>query len=125
MPLIRKWLMIFARRRAEDFLRRQMGMPPRPGSRESRRNARAQDSRQQEQSSTRRRYWRRDTGPIIPREYAEDVEFVEYKDYSEETVVEGTESASHRNRRKTVDFKSESQVSDVEWVEVRSSSRNK
>lgn len=49
--------------------------------------------------------------PIIPKEYAEDVEFVEIKSFSEETVVT-TEHKSDGKERVVV----ESQVEDAEYT---------
>ena len=94
-------------------------MPPRPGSRQAKKDARKQNaSRQHGESSAsssrsygRRRGTRHD-GPIIPKEYAEDVEFVETIDYSE-TVI----AASDRKGNTTVYH--ESQVTDVEWEEIK------
>lgn len=108
-------------KRAEDYLRKATGMPPRPGSREARRqekNRSADDSRAGRSRSQRysrsgsRRYGENGNGPIIPKEYAEDVEFTETIDYSETIIAEEDtprgDAAYHEN-----------QVSDVEWEEVR------
>lgn len=107
-------------RRAEDYLRRATGMPPRPGSRDEKRqqktsrqtsgasggraNAYSRRSRQQKRS------YRDPNEPIIPREYAEDVEFVETRSYSETTI--GADGPAPRQYN-------ESQVSDVEFVEIK------
>lgn len=119
LPLIRRWFAGFMRRRAEDFLRRQMGMPPRPGSREERRRQREDNGDRTYANQHRSRYRHQSSGPIIPREYAEDVEFVEYKDYSGTTVVSGTPDPSDGKRGRKETFKVESQVSDVEWEEIK------
>lgn len=122
-PWISRWLRSFLARRAEDYLRKATGMPPRPGSREEKRQQRA-SSRQTYSSNadnfsdstySRRTRQRRRTRngykePIIPPEYAEDVEFVETKSFSE-TTIGGSD-------RQTRQFH-ESQVSDVEWVEIK------
>jgi len=118
----------FASRRAEDYIRRHMGMPPRPGSREEKRqrrqterSARADRSEGYGYAGSRERaYGSHDDGSVIPREYAEDVEFTEYKDFSEETEVTGTESGMGRFRRrhKTEEIPVENQVSDAEWEEI-------
>ena len=121
-PWISRWLRQFLARRAEDYLRKATGMPPRPGSREDRRQQRASQQayssasdntsgssytrRQRQRRRTRRGY----NEPIIPPEYAEDVEFVETKSFSETSIGE-----SHGQTRQY----NESQVSDVEWVEIR------
>lgn len=121
-----KWVGRFMANRAEDYLRKATGMPPRPGSREAKRQekARAADSgeprrRSQRDSRNRRgQYYRTDSGPIIPKEYAEDVEFTETIDYSETTI------AGEDTRRSATSYH-ESQVSDVEWEEVKTSKGKK
>lgn len=59
--------------------------------------------------------------PIIPREYAEDVEFTEAIDYSTETTIDpdGTEHTRSRIHTET----RESQVSDAEWEEIKPNKR--
>lgn len=124
-PAIARWMRGYMARRAEDLLRNATGMPPRPGSRKARQQARQQASKQTRQESYGRRrqgfnpYYDNSDGPIIPKEYAEDVEFVETKDYSEdsfETIDENvTESFNYH----------ESQVSDVEWEEIKVKSGKK
>lgn len=122
-PWISRWLRGYMARRAEDYLRRATGMPPRPGSREERRRQRAtrQNAGTSGTASANSYYSRRSRSknrgrgnqnePIIPREYAEDVEFVETKSYSETTIGAST--------RGSVRQYSESQVSDVEYVEIK------
>lgn len=122
-PWISRWLKQFLAHRTEDYLRKATGMPPRPGSREDKRQQKASrqaygssaDSSSSSSSYSRRtRQQRRSrrgrNEPIIPREYAEDVEFVETKSFSETTIGE--------TGGKTRQFH-ESQVSDVEWVEIK------
>jgi len=126
-PYIMKWVGRFMARRAEDYLRRATGMPPRPGSRaarkeESRRKADRQDGRRSYRSyrsGGSRGYERDSDGPIIPREYAEDVEFVETKDYSESTISDDRDGIRKETRYR------ESQVSDVEWEEIKTKPRRK
>ncbi len=127
---IRQWLARLVANRTEDYIRKATGMPPRPGSREARRRQRATDeaSRQGKtqgasanysrdssagRSSRRRRTNRVDPNePLIPKEYAEDVEFVETISYSQTTI-----GISESDSRHTVYH--ESQVSDVEWEEIK------
>lgn len=122
-PWISRWLKQFLARRAEDYLRKATGMPPRPGSREEKRQQRASsrqtysssqdnfsDSAYGRSSRQRRRTRNGYKEPIIPPEYAEDVEFVETKSFSETTIGD-----SGRQIRQF----HESQVSDVEWVEIK------
>lgn len=117
-PLIKKWTARFVANRTEDYIRKATGMPPRPGSREAKKQARRDNTgaRQQSTSSRSSRTSRstggRRTGPIIPKEYAVDVEFTETIDYSE-TVI-----ASDGRRTSAYSYH-ESQVSDVEWEEVK------
>ena len=125
--MISKWMQRFLAHRTEDYLRKATGMPPRPGSREAKRQAR----QQQQQSSTSNAYSgssRRSGGrtytrrtrrtssygrhePLIPKEYAEDVEFVETISYSDPTI-----GADYGGKRTIYH---ESQVSDAEWVEIK------
>lgn len=110
----------FAARRTEDFIRRAAGMPPRPGSREERRqnreNARQSSARRQSSSRNAGAYYREQhpyPGSILPKEYAEDVEFIEYKEYSEDNIdIRLNDSPGYEEYH-------ESQVSDAEWVEVK------
>lgn len=67
--------------------------------------------RRDEENPRQRRYYRR-KGKIIPPEYGEDVEYTEFRTYSEETVIAGDSKTAH-------DEYSESQISDAEWVEVK------
>lgn len=120
-PWISKWLQRYMARRAEDFLRHATGMPPRSGSKDEKRQQRtarqnAKSTANQANSSysrrrrSQKRSYRDPNEPIIPPEYAEDVEFVETRSYSETTI-----GATERNTRQY----SESQVSDVEYVEIK------
>lgn len=118
LPLLRRWLtpwlQRFAARKTEDFIRRQMGMPPRDkkAERKAQNEARkAQNARRSSQGS--RRHTQPSDEPIIPKEYAEDVEFVEIKEFESTEVA--AESAD--GKQKTV--YRESQVSDAEWVEIK------
>ena len=127
---IKRWLAGFMARRTEDYLRKATGMPPRPGSREARRQQKARENAQADSSSgrasaynstgsrsygssRRRRYSYTHTDePLIPKEYAVDVEFTETIDYSETTI-----GGDSDRRRDTVYH--ESQVSDVEWEDIK------
>lgn len=121
---IRSWLgrlmANFMAHRTEDFIRKATGMPPRPGSRQARKEARRQNASgpcDERTGSTGRGYRRRASenhtgGPIIPKEYAEDVEFVETIDYSETIIAASDEKGN------TAVYH-ESQVTDVEWEEIK------
>lgn len=115
-PAISRWLRLLMARRAEDFIRRATGMPPRPGSREERRRQRAssgsgKDSRS-DYGSRRQRRRQPTREPLIPKEYAEDVEFTETISYSETIIVGETGKHTEKPRRP------ESQVSDAEWTDL-------
>lgn len=122
-PVIRRGIALFLAHRAEDYIRKATGMPPRPGSKRARRESAGnkrttsgygQSAADFSGASSRRRKNRRHNPdePLIPKEYAEDVEFVETISYSETTI-----GASSSDGRNTVYH--ESQVSDVEWEEIR------
>lgn len=102
-PYIARW----AQRRAENMLRRAMGMPPRD-KQTQRKHAFRNSSGRNEGTS---RYHRGRTGPLIPKEYAVDVDFTEIHSYSEDTVISG--NGDH------VKFRTECQVSDAEIIEIR------
>ena len=68
------------------------------------------------------RTWRgNDDGPIIPREYAEDVDFVEVKEFSETKIGAESRTSSGRRRNRY----EESQVSDAVWEMVKPGKRKK
>lgn len=117
-PTIMKWVGRFMARRAEDYLRKATGMPPRPGSRQARREEARKESRREARPD---RGYYDPSGPIIPKEYAEDVEFVETKDFSETVIAPG--EGKKKGSDKTI--YRESQVSDVEWEEIRINKRDK
>lgn len=97
-------------RRAEDMVRRMTGMPSR----------KEEQKRQRQQEKQRRRQERRqrpsadnDTyGIRSMQEYAVDVEYTETKEYSESDILEEDGRQEHREYH-------ESQVSDVEYVEIK------
>lgn len=111
-PIISRWLKRKAMERAEDYMRASMGMPPRDKHRKS--------YKKQEQNFSGRDYGtgqgnpytsQSEKEPLIPREYAEDVEFVETKEYSSTTI-------ETHSKGKTKIYH-ESQISDVEWIEIK------
>lgn len=116
-PVISRWLKRKAMDKAEDYMWRAMGMPP--GDRKKRGNKKSSYSSEGSDSYNRQRrnpfegreYPRR---PIIPKEYAEDVEFVETKEYSH------TEIRQEDNKTETT-YRRESQISDAEWTEIKKS----
>lgn len=117
-PSIKIWLRRFAANKTEDFLRTATGMPPRPGSRQAKRESRRENNNNYRNSSNgyyyragRRQRQPEPAGPIIPKEYAEDVEFVEIKEFSQTTIHA---SVDYGNKKEW----HESQVTDVEWEEI-------
>ena len=103
-PQIARWLRGFMLRRAESYFRKAVGMPPPP--KQHRYSHRRDDSSKQ---SSRKEYGTKE--PIIPKEYAEDVDYVEVKVFQETEIrVDGNPGYT--------DFH-ESQVTDVEWEEVK------
>ena len=115
-PNIKKWLARYMARKTEDFLRSATGMPPRD---KSRARSSSRDDRGGEAFYGRagggrneKRKKSASDGPIIPREYAEDVEFVESVEYSQTTIREALADGSQR-------LYTESQVRDVESVSYK------
>lgn len=112
---IKRALYGFIARKAEDSLRRSMGMPPRKEQKKKR--------SQRRDNSSGRNAGRHASGrpgePVIPKEYAEDVEYVEIKSYSEDTVIR--EDASGRQ---TV-VESESQIEEAEVISITRDDRQR
>ena len=109
-PMVSRWLKRKAMERTEDYIRRSMGMPPR-----EKKGGRNRDNRESYREQTYQRHYRthKSDEPIIPKEYAEDVEFVEVKEFSSERITQQKEG-------NTKTYK-ESQISDVEWTEIKKS----
>ena len=110
-PRIKRWLQRKAMEKAEDYMRQTFGMPPRENSRKSKKR----DKKQQETNNRGRtqRPYSSHAGPIIPKEYAEDVEFVEIIDYSSSEI--------RMEKKGETKIYHESQISDVEWTEIKQS----
>lgn len=116
-PYIWRWLQPYFYRwmqhRAEDYVRKSMGMPPRDrgGSKARTRTSGSSGFKSSSQSyrGSRHSY---DEGSIIPKEYAEDVEFTEIRSYS-------SDSSSIASDGDTVRYREESQVSDAEIIEIK------
>lgn len=119
MPLLRRWLapwiQRYMARKAEDMLRRQMGMPPR--EKQSRRKQKKQEASASARAQRKSRASRGADEPIIPREYAEDVEFVEIKEFDNvEVAAEATGDDGKKSTRREY---TETQISDAEWVDIK------
>lgn len=106
-PYFFRW----AQNRTEDYVRRQMGMPPRDKKKSSRSENRGKSYSASgaygARSNGRRAY---SSAPLIPKEYAVDVEYTEVRSYSSEETI----STDGKSVRYTV----ESQVSDAEIIEI-------
>lgn len=119
-PYLQRWMA----GKMEDQLRRRMGMPTRKEEQRMRREAERRASSPagdesaytaRQSASRRRRRTQRHSGPIIPKEYAEDVEFTEIKTF-EQTEIHGTGNDGKEEREWH-----ESQIEDAEYVEVKKS----
>lgn len=119
IPLLWRWLKPYffrwMQRRTEDYVRSAMGMPPREKKKKSR--SERSEGRQQSYSSSGpygKRYNQRgyhSSGPLIPKEYAVDVEYTEIRSFSSDTTI--------ASDGKNVEYKVESQVSEAEIIEIR------
>lgn len=108
--------------RAEDAMRRMMGMPSR---KEEKRRARERQRRAErgepDDDRTRESYY--DGGATATASHektsdmmqsvAVDVEYTEFKEYSSETIIDGGDGKTR--------VKTEEQVSDAEYVEIKTS----
>lgn len=116
-PYIKPWLRRRAERKLADYLRASMGMPTEKETRRAQRDS----GKSRRTNGGRKGFWSRPaTGKtssqkapdeIIPREYAVDVEFTEIKQFSQTTIANDPASG------KTI--VTESQVSDVEYTEIK------
>lgn len=114
-PAIVRLLQRFMARRAEDMVRRMAGMP----SRKEEKRRRRQQQQQQRQNGSRRHGSPGNPGEGVRamKEYAEDVAFTEIREFSSDEVI--AEEETGKNRR----VYREEQVSDAEYVEIKTSSR--
>ena len=117
-PYIKPWLRRRAERKLADYLRAQMGMPTEKETRRARREA----DRHRTTSGNKKGFWTRPAynasassqhapDELIPREYAVDVEYTEIKQFSQTTI--GKDAPEGKS------FVTESQVSDVEYTEIK------
>lgn len=114
MPWIRRKAQQKMAEKVEDYLRSATGMPPREKKKKSRNPFRRQeeDDGASPYGNPRPHYGRRRADePIIPKEYAEDVEYTEFKSYSSETEI--------RDDGDNVAYRSQEQVEDAEWIEIK------
>ena len=118
---IKAWLQRRMMQKMEDTIRRSMGIPTAKEQRQRQKEAARGPSQQPSGrgNSSRNRsssQFHQYPDSIIPKEYAEDVEFTEFKSYSDSVEIK---SDTHGNEN----IKVESQVSDAEFVEIKNSSR--
>lgn len=109
-PYFQRWMM----GKVEDRFRKMAGMPTRKEEkRAARKNRRKREGTERD---TDRAAWRQSgqREPIIPKDYAEDVEFVEVKTFSQTEIVTETEPEDGGGQ-----IRYELQVEDVEFVEIR------
>lgn len=113
-PYVTRWIRMFMARRAEDMMRRMMGMPSR---KEERRRARAASagnprgaSSGTAQRARRHRAPRQDAARML-RSVAEDVEFTEIREFDSAPVAGENDAPRHTYN--------EEQVSDVEFTEIK------
>ena len=123
-PAISKWLKRKAMERMENYMRQAMGMPPRPKKKKNSRSSSHPETEFNESGAAHNDSFyyrsRRNSSQshprsqsIIPKEYAEDVEFVEIKEFS-----------SHSHSKATGETYNESQISDAEWTEIKISKKS-
>ena len=113
-PTISRWLKRKAMERTEDYIRKSMGMPPRDKKKKNQSGNTSSQNQDSYYQGQRRNPFGRDRyshEPLIPKEYAEDVEFTETKDFSS--------SETKINTGGKTEIYHESQVSDAEWTEVK------
>ena len=124
VPFLWRWLKPYffrwAQHRTEDYIRSRMGMPPRDSGRSGSKRSQQRYYSSGGHSSggySSDRYGNRSrsrgysSGPLIPKEYAVDVEYTEIRSYSSEQAIAPD--------GKRVRFTVESQVSDAEIIEIR------
>lgn len=109
----RRLMMRYMQHKVEDITRSAFGMPPRPGSRKEKKQKKSGNENRKGNSYRGYGFRRAATQPIIPREYAEDVEFVEIKEYSQTNI------AMDADGDVKVEQYNESQITDVEWEEIK------
>lgn len=103
------WLRNVWRRDPMRILRFLFRMPGAP-KKETSRERKSSGPFRRKRDNTSAHSHRRSDEPIIPKEYAVDVEFTEVKEYSSDRFsASGEKMESYR----------ESQVSDVEWEEIK------
>ena len=106
---VQAWL---ARRLMKNMQRRMQEEQRR--QEEAYRRHREEERQQRQQPRSKHRREKGHSGPIIPPEYAQDVEFTESRVYSSDK-----EATINTDSKGNTRIKVEEQVSDVEWEDVR------
>lgn len=125
-PYIGRWIKSYAMGKMEDNMRRMMGMPTRSEEKRARKEqARTErESKRDEDRGSSRRYGFRNRGRNhnvgnpsedirMMRLYAEDVEFVEIREYSADIQFKQDLNTGH------IKITVEEQVSDAEFVVIK------
>ena len=123
-PLMQRWIM----GKMEDRMRRMVGMPTRKEEKKAqkRRRKERRDGSASFHSASGggregSRRGRNSSGYVdYLRNYAEDVEFVEIKNFSESVEI-----GQENKKDSAADYRIEQQVEDVEFVEIKYSSEKK
>lgn len=119
-PWITKWVKGFLSRRTEDAIRRMMGMPSRKEEKrrrkENEKKQAAAAQRNKRQTAARERDAGRRDAVRSMKENAVDVEYTEYKEFSQTKITLEDDCGNARTY-------TESQVSDVEFVEIKDSKK--
>lgn len=114
-PPISRYLKRKAMERAEDYVRSSMGMPPRDKNRNKRSGSTTQGAYYRQRREEGNYHHKNSDHPIIPPDYAEDVEFTEIKEFHQKEIHTG----SNPKDKETIYH--ESQISDVEFTEIKKS----
>lgn len=110
-PYFQNWIV----GKMEDRMRRMMGMPTRKEERKAARKKEKEEKKERGKGKSQPSGQSR-RGKIIPPEYAEDVEFVEYKNVSETEIIKESPEGK-------TEYYYESQIEDVEFIEIKGESR--
>lgn len=116
------WLAKRAQNRMEDYFRKAMGMPSRKEEQKMRRNY-ADDNKRNSRSSRRKNHNSKHPNsdePIIPKEYAVDVEFTEIKEFSQSEIPDPPKNKSYWSKfSSSTSVHIDSQVEDADFTEIK------
>lgn len=113
---IGRWLRGFMARRTEDALRRMFGMPSRKEEEKMRKRERKGSGRQRSHSAAKSTAGEEAVRNM--QRYAEDVDYVEYRQFEQTEIAEEVETAD-KSGKKNVEIKVEEQISDAEYIEIK------